>query len=147
MFTEKLKKLREELKLTQKQMGKRLFMEQSSYSRLERNPHPKPHILERIQKVLGVDIRSWLSDDEAPTKESASAPADDALRIVHIDQIAKPSGKKKPELTKTEERTLIRGFELYLEALTAKLARRKKRKPKNEPPRGGGVITDCFSAI
>lgn len=86
MFTEKLRKLREQLMLTQKQMGKRLFMDQGSYSRLERNPHPKPHMLERIQKVLGVDNRSWLSEDDPPTKESASAPADDALRIVHIDQ-------------------------------------------------------------
>ncbi|HRD52505.1 MAG TPA: hypothetical protein PKY96_07645, partial [Flavobacteriales bacterium] len=86
-------------------------------------------VIELVRNIPAPEVRAHIIGGVA-----LEVQADGALRIVHIDQEVKPVGKKKHDLTKTEQRTLRRGFELYLEALTAKLARKRKHKPKNEEP-------------
>ncbi len=133
MFSKKLKALRKQLHLTQKEMGKRLAMQQPTYSRKERNNNPDPEFLGRIKKFLGVDPDPWLNNEE----DEAGSADNEALRIVHSG--SGPGGvgkrKKKGSLSKTESRTLRQGFEFYLLALQEKLARSKKRKPNKS---GGG---------
>jgi len=133
MFTEKLKALREQLKLTQKQMGKRLAMEQSTYSRNERNNNPKPEFLERIKRFLGVDLEPWLKDD-ADDADTSSA---EAMRIVHLEENPSAKPKKKRKRDKREERTIVEVIYVLARSLRMKQKRDKKKRKQRKDLRGG----------
>lgn len=136
MFSKNLKALRKQLRLTQKEMGKRLAMQQSTYSRKERNNNPDPEFLGRIRKFLGVDPDPWLTEED----NEASSADNEALRIVHLE--SPPEGgrkrKKKGVLSKAELRTLRQGFELYLLAMLEKVKHRKARNTEKSPTKKGG---------
>ncbi len=145
MFTRKLRELRETLKLTQKQMAKRLAMEQSTYSRKERDDHPKAEFLERIKKFLGVDPTPWLSDDG-----SSPHPVEEPLRIVHLEEppTSKRMGKKKRtgKLSKRDERSLREFIAMGVQYFNRKMRDEEKQRDRpKDPSAGGGAITSCLS--
>ena len=80
-FHEHLKKLRLELGHTQEQMADLLSMERSTYCRLEHNPNPALHYVERISTMFKVDAFGWLNS------ESRSAEVPDEVqgsKIIHM---------------------------------------------------------------
>jgi len=148
MFTRKLRELRESLKLTQKQMAKRLAMEQSTYSRKERDDHPKPEFLERIKKFLGVDPTPWLNDDGSSPDPVEGEP----LRIVHLEELSTSKGtgkkKRKGKLSKRDERSLREFIAMGVQYFNRKMRDEEKQRDRPKDPRaGGGVITSCLSGF
>lgn len=112
-------------------------MDQSTYSRKERDNDPKPEFLERIKKFLGVDPTPWLSDDgRAP-----AAPDGDALRIVHLEDGAapgkKPKKKRKARLSKRDERSFRAFIAMGVQYFKLKLKEEEKRRKRPSDSRGG----------
>jgi transcriptional regulator with XRE-family HTH domain len=136
MFTEKLRELRRSLKLTQKEMAERLAMDQSTYSRRERDNAPKPPFLERIRKFLGVDPTPWLTEDE-PAQPGAES---DSIRIIHMEQ--PPAAGKEPQpnggLSKRDEKALHELISLGLRYFKLKLNAQKQARKRVEDSPGGG---------
>ena len=81
LFHEHLKKLRQELGLTQEKMAELLNMERSSYCRLEHNESPPVHYVERISSTFNVDAFRWLERTEEGTSQE-NGPA--GPRVIHM---------------------------------------------------------------
>ena len=82
LFHEHLKKLRQELGLTQEKMAESLNMERSSYCRLEHNESPHLHYVERISSTFKVDAYRWLD----PTDESTMHDTGTfGPRVIHMN--------------------------------------------------------------
>jgi transcriptional regulator with XRE-family HTH domain len=64
-FGNKLKEIRKINKLTQKQMGEKLLLEQSTYSRYESGmSQPNMDIVNRIVETFGVTLNSLMQSDD-----------------------------------------------------------------------------------
>lgn len=64
-FGNKLKEIRRLNKLTQKQMGEKLLLEQSTYSRYESGlSQPNMDIVNRIVETFGVTLNSLMQTDD-----------------------------------------------------------------------------------
>ncbi|MBK9147651.1 MAG: helix-turn-helix transcriptional regulator [Flavobacteriales bacterium] len=79
-FGEKLKKLRIDLGLGQKEMADRLSIDVSTYSRWEHKERPAMHVIERVSKVFGVQAIDWIREPEATDAD----PSVQRPRVVHL---------------------------------------------------------------
>lgn len=80
-FSEELRKLRHEQKLTQAEMAFKLHVDPSRISRWEHDEVPPTQMLERISTTFGVNAHEWLRE-EVPKSPHESATA--APRVVHM---------------------------------------------------------------
>lgn len=80
-FSEELRKLRHEQKLTQAEMAFKLHVDPSRISRWEHDEVPPTQMLERISKTFGVNAHEWLRE-EVPNSPHESATMEP--RVVHM---------------------------------------------------------------
>lgn len=74
-FGKKLKEIRKQHNLTQKNMGEKLMLEQSTYSRYESGmSNPNIDIINRVVETFGVTLQSLMqSDDKSVIFETGSS--------------------------------------------------------------------------
>jgi transcriptional regulator with XRE-family HTH domain len=90
-FHEHLKKLRQDLGYTQEQMAELLNIDRSTYCRLEHNPDPPLHYVERISMTFKVDAYRWLRPEEiaeAPAQDGSASIGPKILHMPDLDQAA-----------------------------------------------------------
>lgn len=82
-FGKKLRIIRKEMNLTQTEMGERLLMDQSTYSRYEsEKTYPTIEIVTRVSKVFSIDI-GWLlqiKDDYIRNKKNVKNSSDNNMQ-------------------------------------------------------------------
>ena len=79
-FSETLRKLREERELSQKQLGKQMFVNHSTIARWENGTRlPDAAMIKRLAEVLGVDVNALLS---------AVAESDECPAVILVDDNA-----------------------------------------------------------
>ncbi|MFZ1693806.1 MAG: helix-turn-helix transcriptional regulator, partial [Flavobacteriales bacterium] len=79
-FGEKLKELRQRLKLNQGEMAAKLSCDVSTYCRWEHKKVPATHVIERVSKVFDVDAWAWVKPDEPETPNEQNV----VPRVVHM---------------------------------------------------------------
>lgn len=80
-FSEELRKLRHEQRLTQAEMAFKLHVDPSRISRWERDELPPLSMVERISATFGVNAHEWLH--ESPQQPNADASVSEP-RLVHM---------------------------------------------------------------